>query len=677
MKRSFTILLSAMMTLTAVGSVVQAGVLTDLDKALTESAAWKYGDKDSSMKAIEAATFAAGKDAKLRAAAETKLIAALKSSKSVDLRRFICRQLRTIGTAEAIPVLASLLGDAELTHGARYALGRIEDPAAGAALHKAMGQTKGKIQAGIIVTLAKRGHTAALDDMVEMFVSSDKLVLHAAVRGVGVMGTSHSAKALLKARVPAKDELRKRMTDALLECADKLVACGKASDAAVVYKALYTPKEPAHIRLAALGGMARTRGDGAVDILVGAIIGDDPQMRASAIALMTEVKDPKATKVLVDMLGPAKPETQTLILASLGGRGDKSACPAVTKCAASEDRNVKAAALEALGSVGGAGSIPLLVKNAGTGGSEQSAQAALVAIKGPGVDDALIKEVASEDVKVSIEAIKALRARGCKKAADALFKAAVAKDANVRIAAIDALGPLTAKKDIERLLALLVKPADPKERLNIERSVGVLFLAVADSDLCASKVLAALKSIPGDARPSLIRMLARTPTPKALAAVQGAAKDSAEAVNDAAVRTLADWPDASAADAVIALAKSTSNKTHRVLLLRGYIRMAGTVKDSTDMCLRAMKLAESTQDKKLVLSGFKSAGTIKAFKEVAKHLDDKKTREEAALAAAYIGEKLKRSKDKEKVKTVLKKIQKFTRNNHTKKMVQRTIRDIK
>jgi hypothetical protein len=153
MKRSFTILVSVMMTLAAFGSVVHADTLADLDKALTETAAWKYGDSDIPMKTIESTTFAAGKDATLRGPVEDKFIAALKSSKSVDLRRFLCRQLRTIGTAKAIPVLASLLSDADLTHGARYALGRIEDPKAAAVLYAAMGKTSGKIQAGIMVTV--------------------------------------------------------------------------------------------------------------------------------------------------------------------------------------------------------------------------------------------------------------------------------------------------------------------------------------------------------------------------------------------------------------------------------------------------------------------------------------------------------------------------------------------
>jgi len=674
MKRSFTILVSAMMVLAALGSTVYADTLADLDKALAAAAAWKHGDSADVMKTVESATFAAGNDAKLRPPVEAKLLAALKTSKSVDLRRFICRQLRTIGTVKSVPVLASLLGDAELSHGARYALGRIESPRAAAALNAALGKTSGKIQAGIIITLAKRGYTGALGNMVKLFGSSDKTVAQAAIRGVGILGGSAAARALLGARPKSSGQLRKRIDDALFDCAEAFARSGKGPDAAVIYKVLYTPKEAIHVRLAALRGLARSQGAQATKTLAAAIKGDDPQIRANAIAFMTDVKDPGATKVLVGLLATAKPESQTLILRSLGARGDKSACAAVTKAASSQDAGVRSAALEALGLVGGAASVELLVKAAGT---EQAARGSLVRIKGDGVEANLIKAVSTGENKVRVEAIRAVRQRGCKQAAAALFKAAGDTDATVRREAIAALGTLAGAKDISRLLAILVKPADPKDRSLIEHAAGTAFLSVKSDTTCASKVLAAMRSASGDAKASLIRLLAQAPAPSALSAVRAAVRDKTEAINDAAVRTLAGWPNATPAASVLALAKSTSNKTHRVLLLRGYVRMAGLSKDPGAMCMQAMKLAKSTQDKKLVLSGFGAAGSMEALNTVAKYLDDKATREEAAMAAAKIGDKLRKSKDKNQVKVILQKVVKVTRNRNTKKMAERTIRSIK
>jgi len=674
MKRSFTILLSAMIALAASGSVIHADTLEDLDKALTEAAAWKYGDSDAPMKTIESATFAAGNDAKLRGPVESKLIAALKTSKSVDLRRFICRQLRTIGTVKSVPVLASLLGDADLTHGARYALGRIKDAQAAAALHAAMGKTSGKVRIGIIITLAKRGYTAAMDDMVKLFASSDKGTAQAAIRGVGILGGSEAAKALLGARPKSSGVLRKRIDDALFDCAEALTRAGKGSDAAVIYKVLYTPKEAIHVRLAALRGLAQSQDAKAVNTLVTVIKGDDAQMRANAIAFMTDIKDPGATKAMVDLLATTKGPSKALILGGLGTRGDKSACPVVTKAASSEDKDVRAAALEALGSVGGADSVDLLVKAATT---EQTARASLLRIKGDGVDANIIKAVSTGEIKARIEAIGALKARGCKQAVSALFKSAVSKEPDVRRAAIGALGSLAGEKDINGLLTLLVRPADPKDRSGIERAAGVAFLSIADKEKSADKILAVMRSASGDAKAALVRLLAQTPTTKALNAVKAMLKDQAETVKEASVRTLSAWPDATPADTVLALAKSTSNKTHRVLLLRGYVRMASLTRDPTDMCMQAIKLAESTQDKKLVLSGFGASGSMEALNTVAKYLDDKNTREEAAMAAAKIGEKLRASKDRIQVKAILQKVVKVTRNRNTKRMAEKTIRGIK
>ena len=227
------------------------------------------------------------------------------------------------------------------------------------------------------------------------------------------------------------------------------------------------------------------------------------------------------------------------------------------------------------------------------------------------------------------------------------------------------------------MLAILVKPADPKDRAGLEHAIGVAFLSVADKNVCADKVSKATHSAGGEAKASLIRLLAKAPTNKALGAVKAMTKDLNTAVKDAAVRTLADWPNPTPADDVIAMAKATSDKKHRILLLRGYIRMAGLVEDPTEMCIAAIKLAEGSRDKKQVLSALGQAGSFKAFNLAAGYLDDKETFEEAAMAAARIGEKLRGSKDRQQVKTVLQKIVKATKNRSTKKMAEKTIRGIK
>ena len=62
-------------------------------------------------------------------AQEDQLIAVLKSDATLKAKADACRELARVGTKQAIPALAALLGDEKLSHMARYALEPIRDPA--------------------------------------------------------------------------------------------------------------------------------------------------------------------------------------------------------------------------------------------------------------------------------------------------------------------------------------------------------------------------------------------------------------------------------------------------------------------------------------------------------------------------------------------------------------------
>ncbi|HUT11091.1 MAG TPA: HEAT repeat domain-containing protein, partial [Thermoguttaceae bacterium] len=76
-------------------------------------------------------------------AQESDLIAVIKSDAPLKEKMDACRQLARIGTKDAVPALAALLGDEELSHMARYALEPIDDPSVDEALREALGKLKG------------------------------------------------------------------------------------------------------------------------------------------------------------------------------------------------------------------------------------------------------------------------------------------------------------------------------------------------------------------------------------------------------------------------------------------------------------------------------------------------------------------------------------------------------
>src|SRR5262245_38694628 len=74
---------------------------------------------------------------------EQKLLGVLKSEAPIFEKAKACQRLAVAGTKEAVPVLASLLGDEKLAHYARFGLEPIPDPSVDAALREAAGKLKG------------------------------------------------------------------------------------------------------------------------------------------------------------------------------------------------------------------------------------------------------------------------------------------------------------------------------------------------------------------------------------------------------------------------------------------------------------------------------------------------------------------------------------------------------
>ncbi len=91
-----------------------------------------------------------------------------------------------------------MLTNPEISHMARYALGRINDPCAGQALHQALSRTSGHIKAGIINTLVQMDYVAASSAIKPLVNDQSKAVSIAAIRGAGHFGGRDSVKRLQK-----------------------------------------------------------------------------------------------------------------------------------------------------------------------------------------------------------------------------------------------------------------------------------------------------------------------------------------------------------------------------------------------------------------------------------------------------------------------------------------------
>lgn len=602
--------------------------------------AYKYGNSGGvNLRWVETQIGMVSGNASIREQIEPKLIEALAGAKTNDAKQFFCRQLRTIGTAKAVPQLESMLTDPEISHMARYALGRIDAPEAGEALHRALGKTSGKIKAGIINTLVKVKYNKALPDITKLVADSDKDVAISAIRAGGHFGHKSAITFLRKVRPSAAKDVKVEIDAALLNCAEKFVADGNNRQATRIYEEFYTGRYPEHLRVAGLRGLVAMRGEEAAELLVEAIKGDDPALRRNAIGMMALIKGKKTTDTFVKLSRSLPADGQELIIRSLAERGDVSAAPAIIEMTGNEHENVRLAALEALGDIGTAQAIKYLAKTATTAGESerQVARASLIRITGTGINKAFISAINTGGSGSRVEVIRAIGQRGSREFFSALHKVAQTDADNpVRSEAVLSMSRVGKASDIDTLLELAIAPKEPADRSAIERAIVIMFGKIGDKNAQAGPVIAALKKAPDQAKPILLSLLARPATSEALKTVRAAVKSSDGKISDAAIRALGRWPNSAPSEELYHIASSSSNPTHKVLALRSYIRMAPLTRDPTAAYVKAVKLANQKDEIRLVLAGLHYAGSLEALEMTEKYMTDETLKAEAYIAGVKV-----------------------------------------
>ncbi|HYW78445.1 MAG TPA: HEAT repeat domain-containing protein, partial [Thermoguttaceae bacterium] len=207
------------------------------------------------------ATLAAMTAGAARAAdeAEQPLIDILRSDAPKADKAITCKKLAVFGSAEAVPELAKLLPDPELTSWARIALEAIPGPEADAALRDAMGKVEGRTLIGVINSIGVRQDAQAIGGLAEKLAGSDAGVAAAAALALGRIGNAEATAILEKSLTIADAKVRSGVAEACVLCAEKLLADGKATDAATLYEKVRTADVPKQRIVEATRGLILAR----------------------------------------------------------------------------------------------------------------------------------------------------------------------------------------------------------------------------------------------------------------------------------------------------------------------------------------------------------------------------------------------------------------------------------
>ena len=204
-----------------------------LDQALESLKTYEWGVDPKAVKSIQDAVVASHGDAAARKKLESTLADVLSTDVPRAAKDIVCRALKTIGTAHSVPALAKLLHDEELSHMARHALQTNDAPEAVKALVGAIDKAPKKIKIGIISSLGARGTGVPVAPLATTLTDKDAEISTAGALALGAIGSTDAAKALGSAKV--NDTNRIAVCDAMLHCAENMLAHGKKADAKTIY----------------------------------------------------------------------------------------------------------------------------------------------------------------------------------------------------------------------------------------------------------------------------------------------------------------------------------------------------------------------------------------------------------------------------------------------------------
>jgi len=183
---------------------------------------------------------------------EADLIKMVQDSGSTEFEKAkACQRLAVIGTAAAVPALASLLDNEHLAAYGRFGLEPNPSPQADSALRDAMGRLNGMLLVGVINSIGHRRDAAAVDALSKHLNGSDVEVAKASAAALGKIGGS-GVKVLQDALGKTQGAVQISVAEGLLVTADDLMAQGQLDQGMAVLNDLSRPEVPKEPRMAAM-----------------------------------------------------------------------------------------------------------------------------------------------------------------------------------------------------------------------------------------------------------------------------------------------------------------------------------------------------------------------------------------------------------------------------------------
>ncbi len=475
-----------------------------------------------------------------------KLIEELNAD-DLEIRKAAVATLGRLGHAGVVPTLTNMLaGESELAIAIAGALAQIGDRSSFDALLELLGHPDIAVRLAAIAALNSLGHPAMPEQMARLLTASNSLVRESAVRIVGYFAFPECIESLL-ARVEDPEE---RVRRAALE------------------QLPYIENEPR-----------------VLECLLGALANETPSVRAAAARALGELETRETLPHLLTALEDEEPWVRYYSVKAIGKlahglRSDAASglrkarvIDALAQLAQSDMAyQVKAAATEALGRVGGVKAIPILASLARLEDKEgdvpRSAIAALGQISDASAVAPLLTALNSRNPERRLDAIRAFRNRGGNEAGVTLqWMAASDTDDNVVQAAIESLSRMATQESIYSLLELTVNPSHREACIVALATRGGLGVPGGELDYSLEEYIEAiakgLNHLHAEVRYAVVEVLTRLKHPLASELLVEGLDDPDSSVRLAAVNALGLIGNRSCEDKLTLMAHGDSDPSVR------------------------------------------------------------------------------------------------------------------
>ncbi|TWT78771.1 hypothetical protein CA13_01680 [Planctomycetes bacterium CA13] len=578
---------------------------------------------------------------------EDILLSVLASDASVADKCNACRELQAVGTEKAIPALAELLTEPSVSHTARMALEVMPYPQASAALREAVSKTSGLTKSGIIASLGERRDAEAVTLFAESMKDDGPHVRVATAIALGKIGTTEAAELLAAGHAKSKVDNTTDISQALVICADRLFAAGNRAKALAIYTKLSQPNQPQAVRIGALRGRLQSANSGLAMAIEQAMVDDDLLVRQAAASQLPSLSIQAfrdfANKMQTNWSRlPA--EGQVAMMAAIRTRQDKSLASIALQAASDKDLAVQVAAIRALGIVGDASALPLLIQSAIQDDEVgKAARHSLELISDPKLDQQIASILRAEDVAERratwIEVVEARRPLG---AVSLLLQEASGSHPRVRRRAMAALANLAGPNDIAAMTSAVLHAEKGSERDSAEKAVMLVCQQINESDRRADLIIQVLQSSSPKDQVALLPMLGRVGGSKAKQEIEAALRSRESARYDSAVRAICNWPDASVAEQLLALSENAESSAHRLSALRAFIRVIALPSDlpntqKLNLLEQAMGRSVRDEERNLVLQRVSAVRTVEALRFLLPYLDQPSLAQTAGASITELG----------------------------------------